>query len=574
MPFDALVMAAVADELSNRLPGGQVQRIIQPSMYAVALSVYGGGSQHWLVLSADPQSARVHLSSDRLAKAFATPSGFVMVLRRYLEGSRVRSVVQVVDERIIRVECGRADERFALLSEVMGKHSNVMLLDTNDRILGAMKVVTSRQSRVRPILPGHAYQPPPPRPRDVALFGDGDRIDPRADSDQFVAMLSSAPAGTSLRTALLGLLPGAGPFLCEQIALSAGLAPTDRVGDVDLYAVTSATVDKLTLGDRHAWQPCTFTSPRGRADFTAFVPLSVADVQPRETISEAVEEALAAGESRDPLSNVRKSVLDGVVRAHRSASSRLRSLREGLESARDANEVMQRGQMVLAYAHSIPRGSDRLELPELDMSIALDPRLSAPENAERLFRRYRKLRDAAARLPAMIDVASSECERLDELSKFVAIAASESDLRSIESEARGREPAQDDARSKRPRRKGPPRYRYDSWTASAGRTAAENEEVTFRIASRDDLWLHARERTGAHVVVQGGTRGLPDDVLLAAASLAAFLSEGKEDTAVDVDVAAVRDVRKIPNGPPGRVTYRNFETVRAAPSMEGWTRLG
>jgi predicted ribosome quality control (RQC) complex YloA/Tae2 family protein len=575
MPFDALVMAATADELEAGLTGGQIQRIIQPSLYSVALSIYANGKGHWLLLSADAGNARVHLGSDRLAKAFPTPSGFVMALRKHLEGGRVRGVVQAAYERVLRIECSHGETSTALIAEVMGKHSNVMLIDPAETILGAMKVVPPHQSRVRPILPGRHYSPPPTQPRDAALYGEGPRIDPAQDREAFVAALATAPEDTPVRAALLGLLPGAGPFLCDQIALAAGVEAATLVHATDGQALAAHAASFLRLLLTRAWEPVTFTNTRGRTDFAPFAPHGALDVVRRESIGEAVEIALSAGESRDPLSQVRRSVREEVARAQRAVIGRLHSLEEGLSSSADAHTVMEQGQLVLAYAYSLERGATELDLPEYGVRVALNPRLSPSENAERLFRRYRKLRDAAARLPTMIAAAAVERERLEELERFVDLASTEPDLLSVKAELRTDSSHSDEkAPKRREKRKGPPRYRLNGWTVTAGRTALENEEVTFHLAGRDDLWLHARERTGAHVVVHGGAKGLPNTELVAAAALAAYFSEGRQDTAVDVDVAVVRDVRKIPGGPPGRVTYRNSETVRVAPSIDGWTRLG
>ena len=128
-------------------------RQVLPSAYPV----YAGGTLHWLVLSADARLARVHLASERLAKGFATPSSFIMLLRKYLEGSRLVGVDQQPYERVLRLACGGAEHRVTLVVEVMGKHSNIILLDTDATVLGALKIVPPRQSRVRPIVPGVRY---------------------------------------------------------------------------------------------------------------------------------------------------------------------------------------------------------------------------------------------------------------------------------------------------------------------------------------------------------------------------------------------------------------------------------
>ena len=228
---------------------------------------------------------------------------------------------------------------------------------------------------------------------------------------------------------------------------------------------------------------------------------------------------------------------------------------------------MQRGQLILAYQHAIGPRASTLEIPDLGLQIPLDPRLDAQANAERAFRRYRKLRDAAQRIPHLLKGSRTEQARLEDLAVFLELADNEADLRQIQREIAA-VPAEVPS-SRTPRRSsGPPRFRLGSFTVITGRNARENEEVTFRLGTRGDLWLHARGHTGAHVLLRGPDPS--DDVIHAAAALAAYFSAARHDTAVDVDVTAVRNVRKLPGGPPGRVSYRNERTVRVEPGRGEW----
>jgi predicted ribosome quality control (RQC) complex YloA/Tae2 family protein len=233
---------------------------------------------------------------------------------------------------------------------------------------------------------------------------------------------------------------------------------------------------------------------------------------------------------------------------------------------------MQTGQLILAYQHAIEPASDRLDIPELFMTIPLDPLRSPHENAERMFRRYRKLREAQRRIPSLLEATKKELERLDDLLVFVQLADTEGALRELQRDVHPESSKSQSTKAGARSRRGPARYRRDGFTALIGRSAGENDEVTFRLAGRNDWWLHARERTGAHVVLQGQTEPA-DTVLVAAAALAAYFSEARTDTAVDVVAARVRDVRKISGGPPGRVTYRNTQTIRVRPSLDGWERV-
>lgn len=564
MPFDALAMAAMTDEV-GATAGGRIQKIVQPSRYGVGLAIYAGGEQHWLLLSADPRFARVQLTS-KLAKAFPTPSPFVMLLRKYLDGARVDMVEQRWRERVMTVHCYGSKGQADLVCEVMGKHSNVMLLSPDGRILGAVKHVRLTESRVRPILPGRTYVPPPEQGRDERLFPPGPRLDPCADPDQTLDLLSQAEAAP-VRAALLGLLPGCGPFLADQIAWRADTAPETSVGEAGPANLLRAAQSLFDLYRTRAWEPSTFREARGRPDFSPYRPLHVTDVSPALSLSQAISHAIEDAESRDALGSVRREALEVIERALRAAERRAASLAEGLDATSEAEMYMTYGQLVLAYAHAIHPKQTELAVPELETVIPLDPNLTAPQNAERLFRRYRKLRDARVRIPELLKAAEVEAERLRDLAAFARMADSEGDLRTLLADIR-----QEPVETKKARRRGPPRYALNGFRAIVGRNARENEEVTFRLSGRGDTWLHARERTGAHVILQGP--GEPSGgILEAAAALAAYFSEARNDTAVDVIVAPARDVRKIPGGPPGRVTYRSSRTVRVRPGLGSWTRL-
>lgn len=570
MPFDTLTMAAISDELRDAALGGQVQRIIQPSAPSLSLAVYAGGTLHWLVLSTDARHARVHLASERMAKGFATPSAFTMLLRKYLEGSRVMDLRQQPYERVLQLTCGAPDHRVTLVAEIMGKHSNVILLDTDETILGALKIVPPRQSRVRPIVPGGRYTPPPARERDEELFGTGERVDPSMSPNVFMQLLDRAPARTPLKHALMGLLPGAGSFLVQEIAARAGVDPDATLLEVPLDRVRSGGAEIYALYRSRNWAPCTFTDERGRSDFAPFIPVREQDPVVVASMSAAVEARMGRDESRDALGVTRRAIQDPVERALNAAQHRVSSLYEGLMAAEEAETSMQRGQLILAYQYLLSPRAELLEIPELEVKIQLDPELSPSKNAEKAFRRYRKLRDARSRIPELLQGAEMEVGRLEDLAAFVRLAESEGELREL---GRSLERPGDERKAprKREKRRGPARYEMGGNSLIVGRNARENEEVTFRLARREDLWLHARQRTGAHVILHVGEETPSDEILHAAAGVAAYFSEGRNDTAVDVDVARVRDVRKIPGGPPGRVTYRGESTVRTAPGLGEWS---
>jgi hypothetical protein len=287
MPFDILALAAVTDELQATV-GGQVQRIIQPSAASIALAVYAHRTQRWLLTSVDARYARVHLSTQRLAKAFATPSSFVMLLRKHLEGRRIGAIDQTPHERVLTVRFRGHDQEILLIAELMGKHSNLILLDANRRILGAIKAVPPSQSRVRPVLPGREYAAPPVRGRDERLYPGGDRLDPVAGPEHCTQLLDALPSGTPAIEALLGLLPGCSPFMAGQMVRRAGVSAAKPQHGAWGESLVRAAQTLYQLPRTQSWEPCTFTSESGRKDFAPYLPLGVDQIAAAPSLSEAI----------------------------------------------------------------------------------------------------------------------------------------------------------------------------------------------------------------------------------------------------------------------------------------------
>ncbi|MGI8826010.1 MAG: Rqc2 family fibronectin-binding protein [Chloroflexota bacterium] len=581
MPFDAMTMAAVTDEVGMAVTAGRTQKIIQPSINSVALAIYAQGHQHWVLLSSDPQYARVQLSTERLAKAFSTPSPFVMLLRKHLEGARVASVTSTPSERVLTVSFESGSDRWTLLAEVMGRHSNVVLVSSTGSILGSLKSVSARQSPSRPILPGAPYVPPPKRPRDDALYATGERVDPCRDTERFAYLLSHVPPDTTVQAALMGLLPGASPFLVHQIATRADSPASERMEKVVSARLVEAGARLFALYQTRDWRPCTFVDGRARADYAPYIALGVSQLEPHSSISSVVDACTGARESRDSLGVARKAVIADIARRQRMIEGRIASLEEGLLASQGATVEKEKGQLILAYSSSIATRAERLEVPDMNMTIALDPFMSASENAERHFRRYKKLRDASVKIPGLLENAHLEVQSTRDAAIFAQLADSENSLNELRREiqesqgqrAGGRLHRQADGsksgkRSDNKKARGPARYRLGGAVAIVGKNAHENEEVTFRLGRREDLWLHARQRTGAHVILQGGSGD--DAIVIAGGELAAYFSEGRADSGVDVDVTQLRNVRKIPGGPMGRVTYSNFRTLRVKPGIGQW----
>lgn len=612
MPFDIFTLAAVRDQLGDTIVGGRIDKVIQPSRFSIALKVWANPRSHWLLLSADPRHGRVCLSSEKLAKGFDEPSPFVMLLRKHCEGARIRQVSQVPLERILSLHVsGHAADEVSLITEIMGNRSNIILVNSANEILGALKYVGERQSRVRRIRPHERYLPPPSPPRGKAVGGSGPRIDPLSevrvpsskfqvpgmawsvsrnddthvasdgagltttgtsggdeDGESVAGALEGVTGDVSVRDALVGLVAGCSPAIAADIASRAGVPADVEVGSVDSQAVASAVLEQYRLLVSHSWQPIVILRDGEPVDFRAYASPPVPEWEPAPDISSAIERVTVGIESTDALRSARERVRKAIAGRRVEVERRLASLREGLRNAKSADAFREAGELILGYQYSLGPGESMLVVPELDREIPLNPQLGPIENAETYFKRYRKARDAGRRLPDMIATAELDLAFLDDLDAYVDLAESEKDLVRIGDELGARFGGRQAAK-KRPSAPGQPlRIDVDDAQIFVGRNARQNEEVTFRVAGRSDLWLHTRGIPGAHIIVHGH-RPSPDTVEIAA-GLAAYFSRARGNASVDVDVTEVRNVHRRPGGGPGQVTYKHERTLRVAPlSPEG-----
>lgn len=488
-----------------------------------------------------------------------------------------------------------------LVIEIMGRHSNIILLDSAGKILDSIKRVPASVNRYRTVLPRRPYRAPP----------DQAKADPATvDSAWWQSVIERTPVTTPLATLLVRELRAVSPQIGRELAFRVA-------GSVDapLAAVPTAA-DLLTAlhelfgqAERHAWQPRLY---RREGHPVAFSPWPLRSLQAQADLEEVAlaSPSAAAAAFFDASRAVtghgqtRAHLLDLIGAEREKVVGRRRSLGEQLEAATAADRYRREGELIYAYIHSLQPGQSRLEVDgqvlEIDgQPIMLDPSLTPVENAKHRFERYRRARLAVVNLPELVAEADLALAYYDQLLAFTQLAEGFEELQALEGEWREYERGQrGDARptqsgerdrgrgqpggGKGPRQGGrepggrrraaadraPRRLRTPRGDAILiGRNGRQNDLVTFELGGPHDLWLHARGLPGAHVILQ--SQGEPGDQLIElAAQLAAYYSPARGATAVEVDVTERRHVRKVKGGPPGLVTYRQERTIRVAPRSE------
>jgi predicted ribosome quality control (RQC) complex YloA/Tae2 family protein len=586
--YDALTIAAISDELAASVARGRIQRLQHVDELTVAFEIYARGQRNWLTLSADSQDGRVIFRPERPSVDSDIVSPLLLLLRKYARGARILAVSQPRFERILHITIAQAQYEDAddgetdveleihdIVIELMGRHSNIMLVDEAGRIRDAIKRVTPSMSRVRPILPGNQYIPPPPQEKlDPLLVGPSDVLTAASDDNRRLDRW--------LVSTFLGVSPLIATELLYRCSLERDELPPAHLSVSQCEEILRRLVEILEPLETGSWSPHLYRHDGG-ATFAAIPLRHLAERDGVETIafSSVLEAAAVARDDGVPHRTVgdrhaprRARLVQEIENARERLQRRLEGLERQQENHANPDELRTKGEMIYAYLWMIEPGMTEIETPD-GLSIALNPELSANDNAQDYFERYRKAKSAADEIPKRLRQTQRRMDYVDQLLVSAAQADSYDEIESIRLEwqeftsktpgiGMANKPGGSKPSSSARR---PNRYELESGAMIwVGKTGRQNDAVTFDIGRQDDLWLHAREMPGAHVILRPSPGREPTEAeIQTAAQLAAHFSTGRDSARVPVDVTERRHVRKIRGSGPGMVTYRNEYTIDVEP---------
>jgi predicted ribosome quality control (RQC) complex YloA/Tae2 family protein len=540
-----------------------------------------------------------------------------MVARKWIDGARLAAVEQVGFDRILRWKFTRSDGNRTLIAEVMGKHSNLILVDAEETVLGAIKRVPASVSRTRQILPGLPYTPPPgdrlnPLATDLQAFQAGVRGQGSGVSESGEVPDEDAPDIPFLTPPdLVRTLAGFGPFAAAEVLARAGsgdaetvwrtiseLAMATREGrfnptlfyaGVKPLSPESDRIARRTPNTEHRTPNTEPPPPRG---FWAFptVQIPTSEQEPAATMSAAADRYFTAVQRTSGEDTLRKELL-GAVRKERERMERLAlRLNEDLRRGEDLDRWKVAGELLAANMWQVERGQGEIEVPnyydpeQRPLKIELDPQLTPQENVERLFRRYRKGTDAALQAVEQSEKVSSRLAEVRDREARVQNAALEG-LPGLREELtqegllKKPEPGRTSSEARRAAPEYPPgvrirRYTVEGWEVLLGENATSNDYLTTRVARPDDWWLHVRASPSSHVVIRtaGHPERVPPTVLREAARITAAHSESKHSSYVPVDYVLRKFVRKPRGSAPGLVTLRGEKTLYVEPTIDAAAR--
>ena len=563
MPMDGLTVGFAARELDAILKGGRVDRITQPERDAVVLVIRAGNANHRLLLCASPNNARCHLTDLSFSNPLEPPA-LCMLMRKQLTGARVTEIRQEEGDRIIHIDFDAVNELGdhvlrRLVLEIMGRHSNLMMLDENGRILEAARHVNAEMSRVRQIQPGMIYQAPPSQ----------EKLNPGTlQAGKLLARLQ-ARGGGSFSRALSEEITGLSRVSAEEMAVR--VLDRGETWPEDLQAA-SEKLEGLFRRLPEMAAPCVLRGEDGEAEDVFAFPYLSRDTGREEscrTLSAALDRYYASRDAKDRLSQ-KSAAMIRTLKGHADRCNRKLAMQEEeLASAERMEEYRRIGDAIQANLYQLKKGMTEAVLPDWSdpeggsITVELDIRLTPVQNAQKYFKKYQKARSARETAAVQRDKTLEELEYLENMLMDAENCTGESELEEIRQEL-VRTGYMKRVTNRKQQRQLPASkpYRFrsaDGIEIVVGRNSIQNDRLT-QAAAGNEMWLHAKDMPGSHVIIR--TEGeVPLTTLRQAALLAAWYSKGKNSSTVPVDYTLRKYVKKPSGAAPGKVIYTHQKTA-------------
>lgn len=543
MSFDGFFLHHMVEELRRELFNGRIQKINQPFEQELVLQIRSNRQSHRLLLSAHPVFGRIQLTQTTFENP-AQPSTFIMVLRKYLQGAVIESIEQVENDRIVEITVSNKNEigdhiQATLIIEIMGKHSNILLVDkSSHKILEVIKHVGFSQNSYRTLLPGSSYIAPP----------STESLNPFTVKDEKLFEILQTQELTAKN--LQNLFQGLG---------------RDTANELENILVS----DKLSTFRNFFGQE---TKPYLTETSFSPVPFANRVGETFASLSDLLDTYYKDKAERDRVKQQASELIRRVENELQKNRHKLKKQEKELLATDNAEEFRQKGELLTTFLHQVPNDQDQVILDNYytnqPIIIALDKALTPSQNAQRYFKRYQKLKEAVKYLTELIEETKATILYLESVETVLNQAGLE-EIAEIREELIQTGFIRRCQREKIQKRKKPEQYlASDGKTIIyVGRNNLQNEELTFKMARKEELWFHAKDIPGSHVVISGNLDP-SDEVKTDAAELAAYFSKGRLSNLVQVDMIEVKKLNKPTGGKPGFVTYTGQKTLRVTPDPE------
>ena len=568
MAFDAYFLTAVLDEIREKAIGARVEKIHQPSRDTVILLLRCEQGREKLLFAPNPAAPRLHMTTANPENP-PEPPMFCMLLRKHLQGARLASITQPPMERAATFHFDCTDEmgypvQKSLVAELMGRTCNLYLLGPDGHIIDCLRRIGLDETSKRPALPGLLYQEPEKVQKQNPL---------EWGLENYVNLLT-APGSDVLADRLMDTLGGLSPLVCREAALFAAGDVDARVEGLDISATAEKLLQFFRENLKHP-EPWYYAQADGMPKQFAFCPIrEYGSCQKAESFTGLLDQYYIVRDRKDAMRQKSQSLRKTVSNLCQRIQRKLAIQEKELEATFDRERLRQLGDIVTANIHRIVKGTTTLEAEDFydeemkTIQIPISPILSPQQNAAKFYKDYTRMKNAEKELTKQIELGQQELKYLQSVLDELNRAQTEPELEEIRQELSAGVYVRLDAARKRMKQQklSPMRFEStDGYPIYVGRNNRQNDELTFRLARKDDIWCHASKVHGSHVIISCGGTTPPDDTITQAAQLAAYYAETGGGQNIPVDVTAVKQVKKIPNGKPGMVIYHTYRTVIVNP---------
>lgn len=621
MPLDGVSTHLLANELNQQLAGARVDKIYQPSRFDVFFTVRTNTENLRLLLSCDPQTPRVQIT-EKMRENPQMPPNFCMLLRKYLQGARILKIECPHFERMISISFSVTDELQdtsvkRLMIEMMGRYSNIVFLNAENRIIDALVHVDGSNNRVREIMPARIYEAPPAQGKITPQ----DALD-MLSNDELPILQNALSRPTS--KAILDSLLGFSPLLANDICYQADIDPRKGLNALQpteiarLKANLSVILQSICQNEP---SPSVFFVDGQPADWHGLALKDAGVVEKAKTISQAMDRVYGFQEAKKVFENRRRRIRGMVTTALAHASKKLEIHEEDIRSASNAESLKTQGELILAYQYLIQPDDTELVIPDYpdfgqSTKIRLEPGMTASSQGQLYLKRYHKATSRRESAMRFLAEEKDEVQYLQSLIQAIDAASEEDDLAALEYEimnlmteskesSKTNQPEQvyhpgksksgkassralrqaarmansrrnkDQSKKKVQDPSSPRKYIVDGGLeVLSGRNNIQNDQLTFHIAEKDDIWFHVKNMPGTHVILRSSGQHPSDKAILQAASIAAYYSKSNKayvteksesvtqyDIRVEIDYCPVSHVKKIPKAKPGMVIYNEYSTL-------------
>ncbi len=555
MSFDGVFTHVIEKELNQELQSGRLTKIHQPYDHEIVLIIRNNGKNHKLLLSVNPTYARVHLTKMTYQNP-SSPTNFCMMLRKYLEGAILEKIAQKENDRVLHFSFSRRNEvgdleNIVLVVELMGRHSTIVLLNKeNHKILDCIKHVGLSQNSYRILLPGAEYIEPPKQSQQNPFKTNHTNL--------FETLSTTENLDANY---LQQHFQGLGKDTATELAFQLAEHPNEKMktwqsfwGDIENSPVPTLSIQ----GNKDFFTPLLFTT-LGR-NFQTF-----------SSASELVDAFYEGKAEKDRVKQQSGDLVKKIANEKKKNELKIKKLEQTIQDAENAEQYRIKGELLTTYLYQVGRGAKKVTLPnyyeeEQPIEIGLNPALSPNQNAQKYFQRYQKLKNGNSIVKEQLAHAQKEVNYLESVLSQLEIATPQEIpfIREELIQERYLRLKTGKKKHKQSKPSQPEKFiSSDGTSLLVGKNNLQNDQLTLKTARKTDVWLHAKDIPGSHVIIQSSEPSV--ETLHEAAQLAAYYSKYRLSSSVPVDYVAVKHVHK-PNGAkPGFVIYENQKTLFVTP---------